>query len=234
MLHNYCSDENFPSPPPPMEDVVRTWETEFKPVQSEVESIGLLVNGKAVKMPMRLEDQKNGHASNGYRRPSNQSMRTTSVSPGRNLPPSPSFESKPKAVLPTPSPSASSMLSPPIQTPNYSDVSSPTPSSDFHTPIAFSPAAPRTDYFSRDRQPSSMSTLSISQKKKPPPPPPRHPSSQAVFVTALYDFGGQGEGDLAFREGDRIKVIKKTESKDDWWQGELAGVKGAFPANYCR
>jgi hypothetical protein len=53
-------------------------------------------------------------------------------------------------------------------------------------------------------------------------------------VTALYDFGGQGAGDLSFREGDRIRVIKKTESTDEWWQGELRGVKGSFPANYCR
>jgi hypothetical protein len=69
-------------------------------------------------------------------------------------------------------------------------------------------------------------------KKKPPPPPPRQ-NSNWVFVTALYDFGGQGEGDLVFSEGDKIRVIKQTDSKDDWWQGELRGVKGAFPANYC-
>ncbi len=80
-----------------------------------------------------------------------------------------------------------------------------------------------------------MANLSatIAGKKKPPPPPPRMPSIQALFVTALYEFGGQGEGDLVFKEGDRIKVVKKTESTDDWWQGELRGVRGSFPANYC-
>jgi hypothetical protein len=65
-------------------------------------------------------------------------------------------------------------------------------------------------------------------KKKKPPPPPR-PTN---FVTALYDFDGQGAGDLVFREGDRIRVIQKTNSTDDWWKGELRGVQGAFPANY--
>jgi hypothetical protein len=112
---------------------------------------------------------------------------------------------------------------------------------NYQSPVSFSPAAPNTDYFTRDRQPSTTSLASISalsssiaQKKKPPPPPPRIPSSQIVFVTALYDFAGQGEGDLVFREGDRIKVLKKTESTDDWWQGELRGVKGSFPANYCQ
>ena len=62
---------------------------------------------------------------------------------------------------------------------------------------------------------------SIAAKKKPPPPipPKRMPSSQGFWVTALYEFAGQGHGDLAFREGDRIKVVKKTDSIDDWWQG---------------
>lgn len=68
-------------------------------------------------------------------------------------------------------------------------------------------------------------------KKKPPPPPPR-PGPGAQYVTALYDFGGQSEGDLAFRERDRIRVVEKTDSTDDWWEGELRGVRGSFPANY--
>lgn len=53
-------------------------------------------------------------------------------------------------------------------------------------------------------------------------------------MTALYDFAGQGSGDLVFREGDRIRVTKKTGSTDDWWEGELKGVQGSFPANYCQ
>lgn len=72
-------------------------------------------------------------------------------------------------------------------------------------------------------------------KKRPPPPPPRTPSASNVqFVTAQYDFGGQGDGDLAFREGDRIRVVEKSESTDDWWEGELRGVQGSFPANYVK
>ena len=75
----------------------------------------------------------------------------------------------------------------------------------------------------------------VAMKKKPPPPPPkRTPSTQGIWVKALYDFQGQGKGDLVFREGDRIKVVKKTESTDDWWEGELKGVQGSFPANYCQ
>ncbi|EMC99108.1 hypothetical protein BAUCODRAFT_65537 [Baudoinia panamericana UAMH 10762] len=106
--------------------------------------------------------------------------------------------------------------------------------------------SPAPDYFaatsSRPEQNRSFSQSSLASaaaavgagKKKPAPPIPikRIQSSQATYVTAVYDFEGQNEGDLAFREGDRIKVVKKTDSVDDWWEGELRGRVGSFPANY--
>lgn len=73
-------------------------------------------------------------------------------------------------------------------------------------------------------------------KKKPPPPPPPKRGLTArqpdIFVVAQYDFHGQGAGDLSFREGDRIRIVKKTATDQDWWVGELGGVQGSFPANY--
>ncbi|KAH0604752.1 uncharacterized protein H6S33_006420 [Morchella sextelata] len=83
---------------------------------------------------------------------------------------------------------------------------------------------------------SAASDLSsIAGKKKPPPPPP--PKKKKIglgqtWVRALYDFDGQDTGDLSFREGEKILVVRKTESVDDWWEGELNGRKGQFPANY--
>ena len=41
-------------------------------------------------------------------------------------------------------------------------------------------------------------------------------------------------GSVFFTEGYWIKVVKKTDSRDDWWTGELRGVQGSFPANYCQ
>ncbi|KAI5807233.1 hypothetical protein BZA77DRAFT_352622 [Pyronema omphalodes] len=72
-------------------------------------------------------------------------------------------------------------------------------------------------------------------KKKPPPPPPKKKFAGAneTWVKALFTFSGQDSGDLSFNEGDRIKVTKKTPSTDDWWEGEVHGRKGSFPANYC-
>lgn len=56
--------------------------------------------------------------------------------------------------------------------------------------------------------------------------------SQPIEVTALYSFEGQQPGDLSFQVGDRITVTSKTDSHFDWWEGELRGHTGIFPANY--
>lgn len=38
VLHTYAQEENFQSPPPPMEDVVQTWKADCLPIQQEIES----------------------------------------------------------------------------------------------------------------------------------------------------------------------------------------------------
>jgi len=252
MLHTYCSEQGFPSPSPPMDEVVRIWEDAFKPMQKQMEAMPMIAHGKAIRKSFS-EKEKEGHhpPTNGYRRPSqpNSFSRAASISPARPpVPPSPqTYDLKPKLSH---SPSSNSLLSPAI---NESAITSPSPSASiYQTPssVSFSPAGPNTDYFSRDRQtsatsaplathpgattPGGTSMFGVIGKKKPPPPPPRIPSHHFQYVTALYDFAGQGEGDLVFKEGDKIKVLKKTESTDDWWQGELKGVKGMFPANYVQ
>lgn len=121
-----------------------------------------------------------------------------------------------------------------------------TPSSASRTP-AESPhrSPPSTNgngYFTAHHRSSQSSLASaaanaVAAKKKPPPPVPtkRFPSGQNMqYVTAVFDFEGQGGEDLAFREGDRIRVVRKTESTDDWWTGELRGKTGSFPANYVQ
>jgi amphiphysin len=101
------------------------------------------------------------------------------------------------------------------------------------------------DYFGRTSRQASSTSLStvggaspslIAAKKKPPPPPPpkKVGSFHGEYVTAMYDYDSQNEGDLSFREGDRIRVLKKTQSSQDWWEGELRGYKGSFPANYVK
>ncbi|KAI9795844.1 MAG: hypothetical protein M1833_006793 [Piccolia ochrophora] len=249
-LHEYCQDEHFPSEPPSMDQVISTWDSAFKPTQYELETgINMVANGKAVKQPMKLEEQNHTGTMTGMnirnginqRRSSSQpSIQRAPPSPNMQAlpaPPSPNTGSKPRispSASTSVSPSPSALLSPESQLSVRSEEATPTTG----TGGAHSPAAPRTDYFARDRIPSASSASSsvVAAKKKPPPPPPpkRGASNMGLFVTALYNFEGQSAGDLAFREGDRIRVVKKTESTDDWWEGELRGAKGAFPANYCQ
>lgn len=80
---------------------------------------------------------------------------------------------------------------------------------------------------------ATYSSLAAKKKRPPPPPPVKRSQVSDEFVVAQYDFVG-GDGDLSFREGDRIKIVAKTETDQDWWVGELQGIKGNFPANYCK
>lgn len=56
--------------------------------------------------------------------------------------------------------------------------------------------------------------------------------NNATQAIALYTFKGEQPGDLPFKKGDVIDILKKTETTDDWWTGRNNGVSGIFPANY--
>lgn len=58
------------------------------------------------------------------------------------------------------------------------------------------------------------------------------PASKASQAIALFTFKGEQSGDLAFKKGDVIDILKKSETTDDWWTGRNNGVTGIFPANY--
>ena len=236
ILHNYCEDNGFPSPPPPMDDVISVWSQDFQPIQQEVESINCIARGKAVHQPMSLGDDGTRQKSitglnvrNGLagRRASSQGMLTSGAASQNQqsrvlrIPSATSLPSTAVVEAPAPSPSPSPE---PSTTPDYSTHLAPQTSY-----ASYAPAGPRMDFFQN-------STNTAIPRKKPPPPPPKRTASNnpGPVAIALYDFAGQGAGDLAFREGDRIKVVKKTDSTDDWWEGELRGVKGSFPANYCK
>jgi len=51
------------------------------------------------------------------------------------------------------------------------------------------------------------------------------------FAIALYD-NDEGDNELMFREGDKIRVIAMDES--GWWTGELEGRTGFFPSNFVQ
>ncbi|EGP89203.1 uncharacterized protein MYCGRDRAFT_70391 [Zymoseptoria tritici IPO323] len=244
VLDAYCKREGLPSPAPSDAEIISRWDAEYTGFRKEVESgLKVLAGGKAVHMSMTLPVQDSSTVTGlGIR---NKARSGVSGLPGLN---------KTKSEQPL----AHLYGNPPPYSTTAGGASSP---SIYHTPVAgLSPPASHTsrnDYFDRKVSQSSLTRTTSNQaqattpngtvwgvaaaaaaaaKKKPPPPIPakRLASTGATFVTALYDFAGQSDGDLAFREGDRIRVVRRTESTDDWWEGECEGRKGQFPANYVQ
>ncbi|PIL29942.1 transporter [Ganoderma sinense ZZ0214-1] len=103
-------------------------------------------------------------------------------------------------------------------------------------PSSLSGAAPAPPPPYTPPAPGSAAAASVLAKKAPPPPPPLKPKPRpaAQYVVALYDFAAQADGDLDFRAGDRIEVVERTESTEDWWTGKLNGRQGVFPGNYVQ
>lgn len=49
---------------------------------------------------------------------------------------------------------------------------------------------------------------------------------------AKFTFEADQPGDLGFRKGDVITIVKRTESEADWWTGRIGDREGIFPSNY--
>ncbi|KAJ5737589.1 uncharacterized protein N7483_002714 [Penicillium malachiteum] len=278
VLHAYCEDVGFPSPPPPMDQVIRDCELASQPAETEVEALSMLAHGKALRQYNEAQEKQQGSKRPSMGRPSMSNLSIASrasgsTNRGRSPAPPPSMFNKPKPcgfeASRSVSPSSSIMTpTPSISVLSSSSVSTAPTGSDYFTPpvpsepypissykrspspmpmkppkpsgIQFAPAGPKIDHHQAfvSGNPAALDPLAslAGKKKRPPPPPPAKPAKPprpvTTFVTAMYDFGGHGPDDLSFREGDRIKLVRKTGSTDDWWEGELAGVQGFFPANY--
>ncbi|KAJ5347284.1 uncharacterized protein N7506_000537 [Penicillium brevicompactum] len=51
-------------------------------------------------------------------------------------------------------------------------------------------------------------------------------------VVALYTFDADQDGDLGFKKGEIITIIKRTDKAEDWWTGRVGDRVGIFPSNY--
>jgi len=258
VLHQYSHEQGYPDPPPEPEEVIPVWDTSFTPLRTEMESsLGLLKTGKAIHQPMRLPDKGDTVTGLGIRNkvlPGRRPSSNDSV---------PTISGVSRPARPSQTLSSTSESGPPISLsnkPSYSSLSASKPkiggsphlsaSQDAYgrrassTSMASSYSNGGSDYFKMHPTASNGSTPSAypsspnpaAGKKKPPPPPPKKKigSFQGEYVIAMYDFDSHTAGDLSFREGDRIRVVKKTESSQDWWEGEINGRQGSFPANYCK
>jgi amphiphysin len=245
-LHDYCQQYGYPIPSSNWKQTQSEHTDSFARPRQHVENIPTIQKGRAVKTEFASRGEATLTKTVSHKTPigltGNGALPPPIPRPGQQSlsPPSLDFSSKPTRT---------------VSNNSYSRPSPPPSVSSYHT---------ATDYFNpptsggANRGPSQSSTpylggaplskapsvasvasvaASIASKKKPPPPPPpkRKPSNiNFDYVVAVYDFPGQDPGDLPFREGDKIRVTKRTDSDNDWWEGELRGRKGSFPANYCK
>ncbi|CEL54383.1 Mitochondrial inner membrane protease ATP23 OS=Cryptococcus neoformans var, neoformans serotype D (strain JEC21 / ATCC MYA-565) GN=ATP23 PE=3 SV=1 [Rhizoctonia solani AG-1 IB] len=84
--------------------------------------------------------------------------------------------------------------------------------------------------------PYVMHKLVRALSSRLPPPQSSAPidMSQVQFATALYDFQGKDELELALNKGDLVAIIGRTEG-GDWFRGRTReGKMGWFPANHVQ
>ncbi|KAH7381372.1 hypothetical protein DE146DRAFT_284088 [Phaeosphaeria sp. MPI-PUGE-AT-0046c] len=49
---------------------------------------------------------------------------------------------------------------------------------------------------------------------------------------AKFTFDADQPGDLGFKKGEVITILKKTDNETDWWTGRIGTREGIFPSNY--
>ncbi|KAL5118656.1 hypothetical protein ACEQ8H_003507 [Pleosporales sp. CAS-2024a] len=107
---------------------------------------------------------------------------------------------------------------------------------------AFSTRANPNETFDRMDTRSRASTFgddySYSDRKpgRPNAPKPVFGAKKAGLgndqAIAKFTFDADQPGDLGFKKGDVITILKKTDNETDWWTGRIGSREGIFPSNY--
>ncbi|KAI9806563.1 MAG: hypothetical protein M1833_003750 [Piccolia ochrophora] len=88
--------------------------------------------------------------------------------------------------------------------------------------------------------PARRASVTDEQFFKPKPSRPTAPKPKftpksslgANQARALFNFDAEQPTDLGFKKGDVITIVKRTDSKNDWWTGRVGDKEGMFPSNY--
>lgn len=177
----------------------------------------LTINKRMASTAMRLQQKRSGTSL---------SRATTSASMASSSSGTSSFK---KAPPPPPPGSAGFKKMPPPPPPGSSAAAA---AKRMNSGPPASSSAPPPPYTAGN---SPAAAVAAATKRPPPPPPAKKPAvPQPTYVIALYDFTAQADGDLDFVTGDKIEVLNRTASQEDWWKGRLNGREGVFPGNYVR
>ncbi|CEI40711.1 SH3 domain-containing protein [Fusarium venenatum] len=94
------------------------------------------------------------------------------------------------------------------------------------------------DYVYRDNPAGGFGAEKKAGPGRPAAPKPNFGAKQAMLkkneAVAVYNFDADQPGDLGFKKGDVITVLKRTESENDWWTGQIGTRTGIFPSNYVK
>ncbi|KAF9698038.1 hypothetical protein EKO04_004430 [Ascochyta lentis] len=71
---------------------------------------------------------------------------------------------------------------------------------------------------------------------RPSAPKPVFGQKKAALGTdqaiAKFTFDPDQPGDLGFKKGEVITILKRTDNETDWWTGRVGDREGIFPSNY--
>jgi len=91
----------------------------------------------------------------------------------------------------------------------------------------------------RGRASTFGSDYSHSDRAKPGRPTAPKPvfgakkaSLGADQAIAKFTFDADQPGDLGFKKGEVITILKRTDNETDWWTGRVGDREGIFPSNY--
>ena len=151
----------------------------------------------------------------------------------------------PPRNAPAHSSTSSSSSRPPVQSSRPSVQSSRSHTSSSSTSSSRSSSHYRRPAYKSKDKSSSKGGWNLFKKKETSyhPPPSRKPVTKHAitkagdwdkesYCWALYNFYGELPCDLQFTKGQRIAIITRTATQDDWWEGTVNGKTGIFPANY--
>ncbi|KAK7433128.1 hypothetical protein QQZ08_000059 [Neonectria magnoliae] len=93
-------------------------------------------------------------------------------------------------------------------------------------------------YVYKDSPSPSFGTEKKTGPGRPAAPKPNFAAKQALLkkneAVAVFNFDADQPGDLGFKKGEVITIIKRTDSENDWWTGQIGTRQGIFPSNYVK